>query len=273
MVWQALAGAAIGAISAAQDRKAGASANRKNWAMNQANIASQEKINAQNIAFARETNELARYDAGREIQRRALDAKAAGLHPLAALGAQTSSPSLAVPHAVAPRADIPMQPVASSGAETMASVIQGLMQLGVSNDQRDVLKSEAELNRARKDQIYMDAIASAGARATQHAMRTKDASGKVQDIVVDPVQGRQMTGPRGGNFTSSPSTTAQTVEDEYGGIAGEAYGLYRAGVDAYQKLQTTYKIDQTIQSYIDKALDKLNNFKINDRNRRRLKTN
>lgn len=82
------------------------SANDRNAAAveanNARNIASQEYINAQNIALARETNaaNLADKNRDRELQAqfaqqgirwRAADARAAGIHPLYAMGAQTTS--------------------------------------------------------------------------------------------------------------------------------------------------------------------------------------
>lgn len=43
-----------------------------------------------------------------------------------------------------------------------------------------------------------------------------------------------LTGPKGGKFRTSPSSQQQDVEDQYGGVVGEGYGMYRAWQDKRQ---------------------------------------
>lgn len=220
MVWPAIIAAGASLIGGAMNNRATGKANDQNAAIQRQGINAQLRINADNLRQARELNEQARLDNASEIQRRVADARKAGIAPLAALGAQTSSPAYALPQSVAPTYTPNRMPSTGVGDAflSMAPVIAAMQG---ENARNEVLKSEAELNRARKDEILMSMASSAVQRASQKP--NKDGSGLVQDKVVK----REMVGPNQGRFQTSQSTTAERVESEYGGIAGEVYGLYR----------------------------------------------
>ena len=69
------------------------------------------------------------------------------------------------------------------------------------------------------------------------AERSKNAKlsqpGQAIDSAIDlGVQSDTLTGPNQGSWKTSSSTRQQEVEDQYGGIIGEGYGVYRAISDA-----------------------------------------
>lgn len=188
--------------------------------MNRANNQTAMDINRSQIGLARELNQQSRLDDATLLQRRVKDAKEAGLHPLMAVGASpTSGPSYMMPDLKVPQ----RQRVTGMGdaLSTIAPIIAGLDE---SKARTDVYRSEAELNRARRDQIWIDAANSAAARVGQRSNVVQDGN----------LQKATLTGPRGGKFDTSPSTTAERVEQEYGGVSGEIYGAYRLIQDALQ---------------------------------------
>jgi len=173
--------------------------------------ASNMAINQQNIQWARELNNMSREDDATKVRRLVADAKGAGIHPLAALGANLSSgPSYQMPH-LQPNQ---YNPKTYNFGEAAVTLMQQLQAVQDSRARNDALKSEAELNRARKDVILQQAARSVVSRNEQKR-------NAVQDIgFVDPPQ-KVLTGPKGGKFRTSPSTPAQEVSDEYGDLVGE----------------------------------------------------
>lgn len=144
------------------------------------------------------------------IQWRVEDAKRAGIHPLYALGASTSSPVYTY----------------EGGPAFAAGAIKGVSEAvgNITASKREAqlhdltlreIESRIKANEATAAKDYADSLYS-----MSNAARVGQASNAVQDAV--------LVGPQGQVFQTSRSTNQQTVEDEYGGIVGELYGVYRA---------------------------------------------
>lgn len=196
--------------------------------MNKDNISSTKAINRMNIDWARELNQMSRDDYRRQIRNRVADAKAAGIHPLAALGMQGYSPTYSAPDLNVPRKD--HMPNIDIGLEQAAPFIAELGRAGL-------YASEAELNKARTDQIRQQVEASKAARVSQDSNVNQDGTGNVQQTL--------LTGPTGGKMTTSPSSNAEAVEQEYGDIASEIYSLWRLAVDSMRNLGVTEGVSRS----------------------------
>lgn len=143
------------------------------------------------------------------IQRRVADAKAAGIHPLAALGAPLSGSSFAAP---------------VGSTDTGAAIGDAISEVGRGLEAaRDRELAEMEL----RSRIKVNETS-----AMLNAARSRTAIAEAQKLSREP-DPIQIHSPLG-KFTTGPYTAQQDVEDEYGGIIGEAYGVGRAareGVD------------------------------------------
>lgn len=143
------------------------------------------------------------------IQWRAEDAKKAGLHPLAALGANISS-----------------APVVSNNNDSLAShaaggAIDAMMRERLQKrDDLETALGEADILLKTKQSEYWDAqtqaINSQTARAGQNQNSSQDYS--LQDSVIDP-RPRAVRTYTGKKVVAGEGSPAQRLEDEYGEIA------------------------------------------------------
>lgn len=186
----------------------------------------------QATAEANKANRDMQYDfAQNSLQWKTQDAKKAGLHPLAALGAQGYSPTIgSMPESA--QADY------STAASNIGNAIsnsqarkQAQQQLNMENSRNNMVAyaqvrkemAQAKLYEAQAGDITQQQLgASALARTGQD--QNRDLS------LVMP----------GGTIQGNPKhTPTSVVEDEYGGIASEIYGLNRVLGEAGQWLGST----------------------------------
>lgn len=163
----------------------------------------------------------------RGIQWRVADAKAAGVHPLFALGASIGSPigtsgsgvQSAVQDSVTRGTQHGFGAPARAEARKMAQQSHGAALT------ESYTRSAANAAAARRDHAAALEMQSRAARATQR-------SNVIQDKV--DLGGKSVVLPGlGAEITTGPSTTAQQFEDEYGDAASWIYGIGRLGVDTY----------------------------------------
>lgn len=173
------------------------------------------------IAKANQQNRDMQYDfAKNSLQWKADDARAAGLHPLAALGAQGYSPTIgSMPESV--------QPDYSSAAANISNAIsnrraqsQAQKQLNMENARNNMVAyaqvqkelAQAQLYKAQAGDITQQQLAASALARTGQEQKRDDLT------LVMP----------GGTIKGNPKhTPTETVEQEYGGIASEIYGLNR----------------------------------------------
>lgn len=154
-----------------------------------------------------------------QIQTRVKDAKAAGIHPLYALGASGSSPSAIV---------------ANTGA-TGRAVGNSMSQMGQNILQREQHQLQTQLmeSQLRGSELANDAqaIANKGQMDTLNARAPKDLDAKDKTL---------KTGM--GDITFSPDwDSAQTASDRYGDIVEALYGIGVLGADALKSYETWKK--------------------------------
>lgn len=142
------------------------------------------------------------------IQMTVNDAKAAGIHPLAALGVSSSYQN--------PYGGNPIGDAVASGASRVA---ENVAQKPIAAAQLRVLNSEAARNEAEAQAIR----AEAQSRTLIARARASAQAGVTSTPLVGP---ETIVTPAGAHRTSATSAQ-QEVEDQYGGIAGEGYGLWR----------------------------------------------
>lgn len=153
------------------------------------------------------------------VRWRVKDAKKAGIHPLYALGAPAVGSSATV----------------GAGGD---GILDGLRDVGTAAhriEQRELQKQASQRADAQADaeiaesrararaadaQAYRDFVTTSMQAST--LQRTAAKANVKQDIAqaIDLPFG-------GGDFNPGPSTPTQRIEDEYGGIAGEVYGISR----------------------------------------------
>lgn len=141
------------------------------------------------------------------LQRRAKDAKKAGLHPLAALGAQVSSPAIS--------SGSPIQPNYPKFGDSGASRVNA---------------AQARLLDKQADLIEQQVLDSQIARATQAA--TPEKFQVRQQARTGPV----ITLPLGIDLQTAPTADAQVLEDRYGEIGGSLLGLGNIPADIIHEL-------------------------------------
>ena len=95
-------------------------------------------------------------------------------------------------------------------------------------------KIEAEIQRDRADAVANLALASERSRRSQSL--NSSGRGRTDDEAIQ----RVIHGPTG-KFTTSATSPQQFVEDQYGGIIGEAYGMARGAFDAGVNLRRVYE--------------------------------
>lgn len=167
------------------------------------NRKTQRKINAQQLDFSKNY-----------VQYRVKDAQAAGIHPLAALGAPAVSPSLSAPDF-------------SSYGDAGRAIESGLNRFKERKAQDAVFSQQQKESDAR--------IRASDAEA---ALRAKQAQQIDYDMAQDAIKNKTVQaitqspaeavlhGPNKGKLTARGSS-ANDVEEEFGGLSGEVYGIYR----------------------------------------------
>jgi len=141
------------------------------------------------------------------IRWRVEDAKAAGISPIAALGAQTSSPTIGVM-------------ANTSTANALQNAGQALKEKKLNDLNAQLLESQIANNNAQS-KMYLAEAQEANSRAS---VALNPANPPAAASIFTPL----------GDFKTSNTTKQQDVEDEYGGIVGEVYGVGRAINDWYQ---------------------------------------
>jgi hypothetical protein len=179
--------------------------------------------NAQNVAYQKEF-------AQKGIQWKVEDAKKAGLHPLYALGAQTTSFS-PVPVTGSATGDA----IARAGANVVKSMSQSKM----NKLQTDLVEAQIQESRSRS----IAALAQAKATNAEADFVTKQA--------IESAHRRDTQLKAGGvPITKDPNwSDTQEMEDRYGDVAGSLYGLVVGGAD-YVKTQAA-----RARAYHDKMED------------------
>jgi hypothetical protein len=182
-MWGAIASVAASVISSRNKKKSAAANNAANY--------EQQKEFAQN-----------------GISWKVADAKRAGIHPLAALGASTT----------------PYTPFQDSGQYADGSVYRDAADAisSISSRKRQAVEQRQadELHELSKRNIEAD-IALKQAEASR-ASRTAQAMNSQQDVTKAP----EIVGPTG-KWQTSKTSKASDVEDEYGGVIGELYSIGR----------------------------------------------
>lgn len=143
------------------------------------------------------------------VSYRVNDAKAAGIHPLAALGI---SPSSASPVSVGSDAGAPLRKISNR-------LYDAQMQQAVQ-----------ESNESRAKANYYNAMA-------EDIRKPRVIGGNLvgnEEIINGVVQNKPqtLTMPMNGTFGTGNAVPQERIEQEYGGIIGEGYGLIRAFDDA-----------------------------------------
>lgn len=185
-------------------------------AQKQANRITQKNNEAQ-LAFAREQLK-------NSVRYRVNDAKAAGIHPLAALGANvgTVTPSLASPMAATAMGD-----GIAAGASQLGNAVDKYFAQDMQNLQTELLKAQIDqvksvtsMNVARSRSIINSQRTQAINPGQPLLTKTKPSS---TGIVID---GQLM--PNAGN------SDAEEVEAKYGDIIQNLYGTYNLGADLWK---------------------------------------
>lgn len=171
------------------------------------------------------------------LQWKIADAQKAGVHPLAALGAQTYSAS----------------PI-SIGGPDWSSVGQSVgraVSAGMDTTERTVAKLAVE--KAGLENEYLRAqIASVRTRIAQHSQPAVpgnqqyvlDGQGETAIPAIDKITNPQRTPytrtPAGTVIANTPGSDAQVYEDRYGDVAQEVYGLNNLYWDRGRRALMTY---------------------------------
>lgn len=158
-----------------------------------------------------------------KIQRLAADARAAGISPLAALGSPAAG-SMAMP--VVGQSG---SRVAEGGARAFSQLAADLA--AIKTDE-DLAFQRAQTENLRASTAAM--LAEARSRTIGQAVVAGSRGGAV------PASTKLVLPSPAGEFPTwltTPTSTAQTVQDEYGDIVENAYGVWRLASDAYRQLQ------------------------------------
>lgn len=167
------------------------------------------------------------------IQRRVIDAKKAGVHPLFALGASVgASPTISA------GADNSMASGVEAAAQQTGNALQSWGNRKIAAVERDlgIRQAEANISRteAERDLALAQAAASTDAMLRQRANVTQDLNGQIEA----PPKPRTLYTPAGEQKTG-PTMPQQEYEDEYGGVVGELYGMMRWLQDRYNEVPKT----------------------------------
>lgn len=147
------------------------------------------------------------------IRWRVRDAKAAGIHPLYAMGA----PGVGQGQVVTGQSNT------GSAVSDAANAIAGGVRSQSSTARAQLRATNAAAERDEAQAAYWRSEAR---RSSQKANSQQDLPHVLEST---PQTGKL---PKGlGKLQTSDTVTQQEIEDQYGGVIGEAYGLYRAAHD------------------------------------------
>ena len=220
---------------------------------------SQRKQQAQNMAFAREQFEWQK----RRIQNTVADAKAAGIHPLFALGSSAGITPVSVSGGVSDG----LGPAIAQAGQQLGNAFNRAKPNALQSAQLEVSKSQANANNAQAafynakaqdiQNPYTSAIMSRLGQGFVFPDGQNPGNTSVAPLVVPSVTAaatgdkngeippdhwKDKTGvstlklPFGITWKSGDTTRTQRVEDEYGEPASWPYGLWRLGVDLRNNL-------------------------------------
>ena len=193
----------------------------------------QDIINRQNIDFGLETNEMQERVANASlkqqeefakmgIQWRVADAVAAGLHPLSALGVSPASSSpVSVGGASVDLRSSPGTALSEMGQNLGRAVSAAMDQTRQAN--LDLVRAQTDESRARAKMYEAEAI---------EKVSNKPGVPFLPSPLLD--KGRPPSKklyPPYGTHRTSPTTTAQDVQDEYGDVVEWIYGASRLAND------------------------------------------
>lgn len=156
------------------------------------------------------------------IRWKVADAKAAGIHPLAALGASSTFTPV-----TSGFGDSVGAGVAAAGAaidEANKETARGKQKSQVFELEKSRVASEIQVNSAQAKLLETQALNI----ANQARNKALGARGAVTPIPAP----ENIRGPLGG-WQTGATTKTQDIEDHYGGAAGEIYGLMRLLKDTY----------------------------------------
>lgn len=205
---------------------------------------------------SQESQSQAMIDAQREFAQQGIrwkvaDAKAAGIHPLYALGANT--------HSFAPFS-VGADPLAAGIAgmgQSIGDLIRGttadeqqerLNELRIEGEELNNMQKQVELEQMRKKDVSSNPMPDGTAAAPEVSSGKLEVVGTSpkQPIVVDR-SGPKVTLPGDVNIdTTSGRLQQQTVEDMYGGVIGELYGSGWAFNDIVKHLGRKYRLPLSI---------------------------
>lgn len=231
MVWPAViaAGAALGSTVLG---------NRSSRKAQSRNFQHERELRAEDRAFAEHWRAT-------DIPTRVKAAREAGINPLIALGAGTTSSPASTVGGFAGHQGDDYSGLAEAGAEVSRHLENRAARKRQNTLDAASLRESNARAKAAEAQANRDNTAAALA-ASQHA-REKHVSNVSQD------SSALLTGPNQGTFRTSPSTTAEQVEQQYGGIAGEIHGLRRLMHDWLNRNQRIPKSTGGLYSRYRKA--------------------
>lgn len=155
-----------------------------------------------------------RYDRDRFV-RLSADAKKAGIHPLFAMGAGTTSPAIVSKSAIAPR-----------GARSdIGSSIQSMVNRSTRAKQNELLDGQIQSQKLENKLLQQEIDMG---QTTTSVNQDKPRPAPV-------IAGKKINKHKGWS-------DAQTIEDRYGDIVSWAYGLGVVGADLTQAIQDRYKL-------------------------------
>lgn len=199
----------------------------------------------QGDAYAAEARR--QYERSTDIQNRVADAKAAGIHPLYALGASVHSGTPIVPESTG-----------GSGPGVAEAALQS------QQFNRDADRADAEAGaRIARDHAQAALFSSQAALAQQSLNQHKDDEyilgygpgpngteiplyGKVEVLESKMPARKVIRLPGGGEFVIRPSDDAQTIQNEFGDVLESVYGGYRLldSLGRYGNVLPKYWTDQ-----------------------------
>lgn len=243
----AFLGALIGGAATLIGGAMGARSSRKN---NDANVRAQLDINRQNIAEARRAEKVGIRETRRaqrlqirednsKVRRLVEDARAAGIHPLAAMGVAGGGGFQAA-QGVVPTLNAPVTEANTSAGDAVGAA--GAM-IGSAIDNRvSPLDQRMKLSQINlMDAQATDLLSQARSRSIIAAAR---AAGPRVLADAPTIRGASVPLTRDPNQFSS----AGEVEEEYGGIAGEVFGLGSLATSVGRAIRNAYR-DQVVVPY------------------------
>lgn len=214
-----------------------------------------QSANKKNLNFQRNM-------ARNQIQWKAADAKLAGLHPLAALGAQGMMPTIGA------MADTSMGEAISEAGARIGNAVDkraavreqaanNAASRNAANAQAEMYKAEAAKARSEAQRNFIEMSRQASEISRSNQTQRADGQRPTPQTIYSPA----------GDFDTGPYTPAEKVENEYGDIVGPIYGVGRVAREGYDAWRRTF--DATTKYYWDRATTKYPSLKAPRRNTRR----